>query len=332
MTLVLSGRDDQGSAVDRTVTSDGDGSYRFTNLRPGSYTVTEPTQPPGTVNGRTTAGTVNGAPAGTATPPSTTPSAIAGIALPAGGASIGNDFAEIGDSSDLLVFKASVEARFTIGNVGTYSIRVRNGGEAASSGAYRVADRLPAGLTLDAPPSGTGWACTGAAGATSFVCTSNDALAAAAANPNAITARVRIGAGAASPAINAVLVDGGGELPLRGPTPAETAAFDASTRRRCLRAYPPSPPTPAAPTPPCRRRLPSRAPSGTTSATPTTGSTAATAASPAGRSRWSTAEAGSSVARARQPTAATASPICCPAPSCACASATRRPTSSSAIR
>ena len=226
--IVLTGTDDQGNRISLTTATDAAGGYAFANLRPGNYTVTEPTQPPGTVNGITTAGSIGGTPNGSATPPATVPSAVSNIVLPPGGASSGNDFAEIGNSPDLLVTKASVEARFTVNNVGTYTIRVRNGGEVATTGAYRVSDRLPAGLTLDATPTGTGWVCAGAVGAASFTCTSSDVLAAGAANPNAITVKVRIGAAAlqSSPAVNAVLVDGGGELPARGPTPAELDAFN----------------------------------------------------------------------------------------------------------
>ncbi|MEO8523607.1 MAG: SdrD B-like domain-containing protein [Caldimonas sp.] len=224
----LTGSDDLGQAVNATATTDASGAYSFANLRPGSYTVTEPTQAPGTVNGITTAGTVNGTSTGTATPPATAPSTIAGIVLPAGAASINNDFAEIGNSPDVLVSKASVEARFTINNLGTYTIRVRNGGEVATNAPVRVSDRLPAGLTLAAVPAGTGWTCIGAIGAASFICTSSDVLGAGATSPNAITVKVNIAASAlpSSPAINAVMVDGGGELPARASTPTETDAFN----------------------------------------------------------------------------------------------------------
>lgn len=228
VTIVLTGNDDLGATVNATTTTDASGAYGFSNLRPGTYTLTEPTQPPGTVNGITTAGTVNGITSGTATPPTTTPSAISGVVLPPGGASINNDFAEIGNSPDLLVTKASVETRFTVNNVGTYTIRVRNGGEVATTGAYRVSDRLPPGLALDATPTGTGWTCIGAVLATTFTCSSSDVLAAGAANGSPITIKARVGAAAlaASPAINAVMVDGGGELPARGPGAAELDAFN----------------------------------------------------------------------------------------------------------
>ncbi len=226
--VVLTGTDDLGRPVGVSVTTDASGNYVFPGLRPGTYTVTEPTQPAGTVNGTTTAGTIAGTSTGTATPTTTVPSAVSNIVLPPGGASIGNNFAEIGNSPDLLVSKAAVEARFTVNNVGTYTIRVRNGGESATNAAYTVRDRLPAGLTLDTVPTGTGWACAGAIGASSFTCTSSIAIAAVASNPNAITVKVRVAAAAlqGSPAINAVLVDGGGELPARAPSQAEVDAFN----------------------------------------------------------------------------------------------------------
>ena len=225
--IVLTGTDDQGNAVSVNALTDASGSYSFANLRPGTYTVTEPTQPLATVNGITSAGTIGGVPAGTATAPAVVPSAIAAIVLPAGATSVANNFGEIGNSPDLLVSKASVEARFTVNNIGSYTIRVRNGGQAPTVGPYRVTDRLPTGLTLDATPTGTGWACVGAAAANTFTCTATDVLAAGAANPNAISVKVRVGAAALpnSPVNNAVLVEGGGELDARAPTAAERDAF-----------------------------------------------------------------------------------------------------------
>ena len=228
--VTLTGTDDQGVAASLSLTTDANGNYTFVNLRPGTYALTEPAQPPGTVNGITSAGTVAGAPAGTATPPSVAPSAISGIVLPAGGASIANNFGEIGNSPDLLVTKVNVEPRFTVNNLGTYTVRVRNGGQAPTAGVYKVSDRLPAGLTLDASPTGTGWACVGAAGATGFTCSASDVLAAGAANPNAITVKVRVAPAALpnSPVNNAVLVEGGGELDARAPTQAERDAFNGN--------------------------------------------------------------------------------------------------------
>ncbi len=222
VSLVLTGTDDLGVSVSRTLSTGADGGYAFENLRPGTYTVTEPTQPPGTVNGVTTAGTLGG----TATPVTTLPSAISGIVLPVGGAATGNHFGELANSPDLRVTKTHAEPVFTVTKPATYSIRVLNLGEIATSGAYTVEDRLPTGLTLASTPTGTGWSCTGATGAASFSCTSSTVIAAGATNPNAITAIAVVGAAALNAPIanNAVLVEGGGEIPARRPTPAERDA------------------------------------------------------------------------------------------------------------
>jgi uncharacterized repeat protein (TIGR01451 family) len=59
-----------------------------------------------------------------------------------------------------------------------YTLAVGNAGTAPTSGTLTVTDTLPSGLTLTATPSGTGWNCTGNAGATSFTCTSTAAIAA----------------------------------------------------------------------------------------------------------------------------------------------------------
>ena len=224
--LVLTGTDDLGAAVSANATTGADGGYSFTNLRPGTYTVTEPTQPAGTVNGITTAGSLGG----TATPVTTVPSAISGIVLPVGGAGIDYNFGELSLSPDLRVSKTHAETIFTVTKPATYSIRVRNAGNAPTSGAYTVEDRLPAGLTLTATPTGTGWTCTGTAGASAFSCTSSTVIAAGATNANAITAVAVVGAAAlnASPVNNAVIVEGGGEIPARRPSTAERNAFNSN--------------------------------------------------------------------------------------------------------
>ncbi|MEL1265734.1 SdrD B-like domain-containing protein [Pseudoxanthomonas putridarboris] len=226
--VVLTGTNDLGEAVEVTVTTDSEGRYRFDDLRPGTYTVTEPTQPAETLNGITTPGTIDGTSVGTATPVTTTPSAISGIVLPPGGQSIDNNFGEIGDSPDLVVSKTATPATFTVNNIGTYTVRVRNIGQQPSAGEYVVEDRLPAGLTLAATPAGNGWACTGAAGDNRFRCTNATVIAAGATLADSIVAQVRVDASAAagSPVNNAVLVEGGGENEFRTPTPEERADFE----------------------------------------------------------------------------------------------------------
>jgi len=223
VTLVLTGTDDLGQPVNITVVTGADGSYSFNNLRPGNYVITQPTQPPGTVGGITTPGSAGG----TATAPAVPASVISAVVLTPGVRSTGNNFGELTHSPDLLVSKSLVEPRFTVGFAGSYRISVRNAGEIASSGAYTVSDRLPTGLTLAATPAGTGWACTGTAGAGSFTCTSSTVLAAGATSADAITATVNVAAaaGANSPVNNVVMVDGGGEIDARRPSAAERDAF-----------------------------------------------------------------------------------------------------------
>jgi uncharacterized repeat protein (TIGR01451 family) len=90
--IVLTGTDINGTPVNRTTTTDANGKYVFIGLPEGTYTVTEPTQPPRTTNGITTVGTSGG----TATDVSVTPSAIKTIPL-TGDSLISNDnnFAEV---------------------------------------------------------------------------------------------------------------------------------------------------------------------------------------------------------------------------------------------
>jgi uncharacterized repeat protein (TIGR01451 family) len=223
VTVVLTGTDDLGRSVSVTLTTGPDGRYDFTNLRPGIYTVTEPTQPPGTGNGRT----VPGSTGGTATGVDLTPSAISGIPLAAGQRSVDNNFGETASAPSLVVGKTAREARFLVGRSGRYVIEVRNTGSGPTTAAYTVTDRLPAGLTLAGVPAGEGWACTGGAGASRFSCSRSAVLAAGAAAPVIeLTVQVADGAAGASPVSNAVLVEGGGEGSERAPTPDERDRFD----------------------------------------------------------------------------------------------------------
>lgn len=219
--IVLTGTDDLGNPVHLTTTTDADGNYHFDNLRPGTYKVTEPTQPANTANGETTPGS-NG---GTATPKTTTPSAIDGIVLKPGDTSINNNFGEIGDSPDMLVSKSVVPATPVTGNPATYTIVVRNGGQRPSNGEYVVEDRLPEGFVLTGAPTGQGWVCTGAAGDVRFSCRSSAVLAAGETSAATITVPVRVG-NSAGTVHNAVLIEGGGEYDFRKPTPEERDAFE----------------------------------------------------------------------------------------------------------
>ncbi|KRG63204.1 hypothetical protein ABB26_13070 [Stenotrophomonas humi] len=224
VTVELTGTDDLGNPVTLTTTTDANGKYSFDNLRPGTYVVTEPNQPAETLNGKTTAGSTGG----TGSNPSTTTSEITGIVLKPGDKSVDNNFGEIGDSPDMLVSKSSTTVKFTVNNVATYTIRVRNGGQQASKGEYLVKDRLPVGLNLAQVPSGNGWTCSGAVGDTRFECRSSEVLNAGVTSTSDITVKVNVTAEAAQAGTvnNAVLVEGGGENEFRTPTTTERAAFD----------------------------------------------------------------------------------------------------------
>jgi hypothetical protein len=91
--LTLTGTDDQGHAASLTATTDANGAYSFTGLRPGTYTLTQ--LPPGGSTETTTpqVGTVNGATDGSAV--ANNPNAIAGIALNFGNKAINYNFSDM---------------------------------------------------------------------------------------------------------------------------------------------------------------------------------------------------------------------------------------------
>jgi hypothetical protein len=61
----LTGTDDLGHSVDRSLQTDGDGAYVFLKLRPGNYDVTKTTQPSGYTPGIDSVGTAGGSLSGT---------------------------------------------------------------------------------------------------------------------------------------------------------------------------------------------------------------------------------------------------------------------------
>ncbi|WHT21620.1 SdrD B-like domain-containing protein [Crossiella sp. CA-258035] len=84
-TVTLTGTDVNGQPVSKTVTTAAGGSYEFTKLLSGNYTVTE-TQPVGYLDGKDKAGNAGG---------TASNDKVVGITLPAGSAAMGYDFGEL---------------------------------------------------------------------------------------------------------------------------------------------------------------------------------------------------------------------------------------------
>jgi uncharacterized repeat protein (TIGR01451 family) len=226
-TVNLTGTDINGNAVSMTATTTPDGNYSFTNVPEGTYTVAQPSQPTGTSNGTTTAGSTGG----TASNPTSTTSQISNIALTGSNTvSANNNFAEIpGNAPDLAIAKTHSPANFAAGGTtGYYTITPSNIGAVATSGTVTIVDTLPAGITPTSA-NGSGWNC-GIAGQT-VTCTSVSSIAASAVG-NVIILRVSVGGGLSGQVLtNTATISGGGEpVGFNGnntasdPTPIATSA------------------------------------------------------------------------------------------------------------
>lgn len=234
--LELTGTDINGNPVTRTTTTLPDGTYAFTDVPEGTYTVIQPDQPAGTTNGIPTAGSTGG----TATNPTATSSQISSISL-VGGDRISalNNFAELpGAAPDLTIRKTHSPASFAAGSsTGFYTITVSNLSPVApSSGTVTVVDTLPAGIAPLAA-FGSGWTCS-ISGQT--VTCATDTVIGVSADAPAITLRVTVDTGLVGQIlINTVTVSGGGEPPgfagnntAIDPTPiSEVASLSGSVWR-----------------------------------------------------------------------------------------------------
>jgi LPXTG-site transpeptidase (sortase) family protein len=85
VTVTLTGTDDLGNPVNTPTTTDVNGAYSFTGLRPGTYVITE-TQPAGYLDGKDTVGTPGG---------TTTNDKFSAINLVAGFDGVNNNFGEV---------------------------------------------------------------------------------------------------------------------------------------------------------------------------------------------------------------------------------------------
>ncbi|MEO8386904.1 SdrD B-like domain-containing protein [Polaromonas sp.] len=208
-TINLTGTDVNGLAVSKSTVTLADGTYSFTGLAQGTYTVTQPLpQAVGTTNGKTIAGSTGGV----ATTPAAPVSVISAIPLASANAvSADNNFAEIpGNAPDLAIAKTHSPTSFAQGSsTGFYSITVSNVGAAATSGTVTVVDTLPAGMTVAAVNGGATWSCTNTA--TTMTCNTNSVIASGA-QAQLITVRVAVAAGLSGQVlVNTAVVSGGNE-------------------------------------------------------------------------------------------------------------------------
>ena len=200
-TVTLEGTDVNGNTVTRTTTTGPDGSYSFTGLPEGTYTVKQPTQPGGTTNGAPRAGTTGGTPSN----PTGTSSQITGINLTGSNTvSANNHFPELpGNGVDVALRKTHTVNSFGQGSSrGFFILTPSNEGTDATEGPVRVVDTLPTGMTVAAPlPSGRGWVCTAQVGGSTVDCSSNDVIAGGGAQGQPITVYVTVAAGTAGQAL-----------------------------------------------------------------------------------------------------------------------------------
>ncbi|MFM2406585.1 MAG: hypothetical protein RL223_4465, partial [Pseudomonadota bacterium] len=120
---------------------------------------------------------------------------------------------------DLTLGKRHETSPFIGGQTGAYLLDVSNIGDTDTSGAYTVTDTLPAGLTVAATPTGSGWDCSATSiGSGSVSCTRSTVLPAGQTAP---TLRLTVNIAAAACAtldasgqcttVNTASVTGGGE-------------------------------------------------------------------------------------------------------------------------
>ena len=124
----LTGTDDQGRAVDKTATTGSDGSYSFSNLRPGTYSIREE-QPRAYLDGKEKVGTGNGS--------TTTNDRITGITFTSGAALTGYTFGEQA-RADLRLVQSPPVTTINPGGTVTITYTLKNVGSAPATAAKAV--------------------------------------------------------------------------------------------------------------------------------------------------------------------------------------------------
>lgn len=145
VTVTLTGADDVGP-VQLTAVTDGTGFYKFQNLRPGNYTLTE-SHPSQYKDGKDAIGSQGG---------STGNDVLSNIALSAGVLGTNNNFGEINpEIADLTIVKSASAAIVRVGDTLTYTLTVTNLGQFTAKDVL-VTDNLPTDAVFMSA-SGTGW-------------------------------------------------------------------------------------------------------------------------------------------------------------------------------
>ena len=150
VSMVLTGTDVTGALVNLTLLTDVNGAYVFAELKSGTYTVSEPSQPSGTTDGPTLPGSTGG----TATALGVnTPDSISGITLPVGTDSINNNFIELvtTDTTSAMVCTPSTAAP---GASVTCTLTCTNDGpNSALAATCSLTGTLPPGITANSCPA-----------------------------------------------------------------------------------------------------------------------------------------------------------------------------------
>lgn len=134
VTIRLTGTDGAGAAVNLTTTTDAAGAYSFTNLVPGTYSVTE-TQPTAFGDGRDTVGNLNGN--------NTTNDVLAAITPTSGQVGTGYNFGEL-VSVDLAITQTISKTVANVGEIVTITYNVRNNGPSDATGVVMTAPLVSA--------------------------------------------------------------------------------------------------------------------------------------------------------------------------------------------
>jgi uncharacterized repeat protein (TIGR01451 family) len=147
VTVTLTGTSDQGPVI-MPATTGTDGSYSFTNLRPGTYTVTE-SPPSGYLPGTDNVGSLGG---------TVGASQFTAVVAAAGSQGTQYNFGELTPTDDVAIVKTASAPSVPEGSQLTYTMTITTDGASTANG-VSVSDPLPTGETY-VSSAGTGWTIT----------------------------------------------------------------------------------------------------------------------------------------------------------------------------